>query len=365
MSVDGPQVLRLPLETTDTAEPEPDLGAALHEVSNALTVVLGWLEAARSEVDIASVREALEVARAHAKLGHRIARHAIGAELPHDESDRSALTLAREAVLGVTQEAQKKRVHVKLDASIDDTVLLADGAEAQQVLLNLLLNAVAFSPPQGEVTLRIDRSATHVLFEVTDEGPGIPADRADSLLSAPDSTRRGGAGIGLRYSNALARLHGGELRLARAGPGASFELGWPLSEARSGAHAAPPRSRSLYGARVLVVEDDPAVRSLLELALEARGVQVLSAGGPAELQRVMSRGAILDAALVDLSPIADDPERALTLLRRGDDALPVILISGAPDGMPGSLARSFAAWVRKPFEMGEVVAALERVLRPG
>ncbi len=365
MSVDSPQALRLAPEPDRADESDGNLAAALHEVSNALTVVLGWLEAARGEVDAASVREALEVARAHAKLGHRIARRAIGAALPAGEADRSALTLAREAVLGVTQEAQKKDVHVKLDVSIDDNLLVADGAEAQQVLLNLLLNAIAFSPEQGVVTVRVDRGTSHVLFEVTDEGPGIPLERVDSLLSAPESTRRGGAGIGLSYSNALARLHGGELRLARAGPGASFELGWPLSEARSGARSAPLTSRSLYGARVLVVEDDPAVRSLLELALEARGVQVLAAGGQAELERVMSRGAILDAALVDLSPIVDDPDGALALLRRGDPGLPVILISGAPDGMPGSLAGAFASWVRKPFEMGEVIAALERVLRPG
>lgn len=365
MNVDSPQALRLPLEAAEPADPDADLAAALHEVSNALTVVLGWLDAAHAELDSAAIREALDVARAHARLGHRIARRAIGADVTAGDADKSALTLAREAVLGVAQEAQRSDVQVKLDSSIDDNVMLADGAEAQQVLLNLLLNAISFSPRRGSVTLRVDRSATHVLFEVTDEGPGIPADRADSLLTAPDSTRRGGAGIGLRYSNALARLHGGELRLARTGPGASFELGWPLSEARSGAHTAPLRSRSLYGARVLVVEDDSAVRSLLELALEARGVQVLSAGGLEELERVVGRGAILDAALVDLSPIVDDPERALSLLRRGDDGMPIILISGAPDGMPGSLTRAFAAWVRKPFEMGEVIAALERVLRPG
>lgn len=364
MSVNSPQALRVALDSVQAAETDGDLAAALHEVSNALTVVLGWLDAASSEADAASVREALEVARVHARLGHRIARRAIGAEVPGDEADRGALGLAREAMLGVAQEAEKKGVQIKLDASIEDGVLLAHGAEAQQILLNLLLNAVAFSPTHGVVTIRVDLGTTHVVFEITDEGPGIPADRADSLLSAPDSTRRGGAGIGLRYSNALARLHGGELRLARTGPGASFELGWPLSEVPSGARSVPPRGRSLDGARVLVVEDDAAVRSLLELALEARGVQVLAAGGPAELERVTSRGAILDAALVDLSPIADDPGRALSTLRRGDAGLPVILISGAPDGIPGSLTGAFAAWVRKPFEMGEVIAELERVLRP-
>jgi CheY-like chemotaxis protein/two-component sensor histidine kinase len=365
VTVNSPQALRFALDSVQAAESDGDLAAALHEVSNALTVVLGWLEAASTEVDAASVREALEVARVHARLGHRIARRAIGAEVSGDETDRSAVTLVRQAILGVAQEAEKKGVQIRLDVSIDDNVLLCSGAEAQQILLNLLLNAVAFSPSHGVVTIRVDRSATHVVFEVMDQGPGIPADRADSLLSAPDSTRRGGAGIGLRYSNALARLHGGELRLARTGPGACFELGWPLSEARSGARSVPPRTRSLDGARVLVVEDDPAVRSLLELALEARGVQVLVAGGRSELERVMSRGAILDAALVDLSPIVDDPEHALATLRRGDAGLPVILISGAPDGIPGSLAHAFAAWVRKPFEMGEVIAALERVLRPG
>ncbi len=219
-----------------------------------------------------------------------------------------------------------------------------------------------FSPAGGVVTLGVRDTGRGVAYEVRDQGPGVAADRAATIFAVPDSTRRGGAGIGLRHAAGLARTCGGELLLARTGPGACFRLSWPTAAARSGTHVSTPPVRSLEGARVLVVEDDVAVRSLIELALEARGMQVLGVGTPEELSRVTARGAILDAALVDLSPIAGDVRGALATLRRSNPDVPVILISGSAAGVPDALQGEFAAWVRKPFEMGEVVETLRGVL---
>ena len=115
---------------------------------------------------------------------------------------------------------------------------------------------------------------------------------------------------------------------------------------------------------MLVVEDDGAVRSLVELALAARGAQVLCAGSLEELERLTAHGVLLDAALVDLSPIAEDLHGALGKLRRGNPDVPIILISGLASGVPAAAEGEFVAWVRKPFEMSEVVDTLKSVLRP-
>jgi CheY-like chemotaxis protein len=125
----------------------------------------------------------------------------------------------------------------------------------------------------------------------------------------------------------------------------------------------------LAGRRVLVVEDDGDVALLLESALSARGAHVVVARSAAELERAAADRH--DAALVDLSPIARDVQGALDALNRGSPGLAVVFISGSVAGLPESLAegdgdgveaREGSArpvrWVRKPFEVSEVVAAL-------
>lgn len=348
-------------EATDAG---PDLAAALHEVSNALTVVLGWLDAARSGLDAAAQREAVEaveVALAHARLGHRIARRAIGADVSDVERERPAAEVARDAVLAVTPESRRRGVSVRfVDGSRGDE-LVSEAPSVLQILLNLLLNALAFSPPGGTVTLSVKPADGSLAFEVSDEGPGIAPERAETLLSGPDSTRRGGAGIGLRHSAEIAEACGGRLALARISDGSTFALAWPIAEARRDGCVPRAPAAALTGARVLVVEDDAAVLSLIELALEARGAKVISAQSAEEVTACLANGERLSAALVDLSPIADRADAMLADLA-GRDGVPVVLISGVASGVPDGLEPHVRAWVRKPFEMSEVVDVLRSLV---
>jgi CheY-like chemotaxis protein len=340
-------------------DPERDLAGALHEVSNALTVVMGWLEAAEERLPQGAAREALEIARQHAELGYRVARRAVGAEVSRDQ-ERTALSLARDAVIAVRPEAQRRGVRIVMQRTGTRDAQLHNPAIAQQIVLNLLLNAIQFTPEGRTVSLVLSFDEDGPVFVVVDQGPGIPAERAQGLLSSPESTRRGGAGIGLRYSSALARANGGSLRLLESGPGASFELRWPAGEAKSGPKHNDAALGSLAGRRVLVVEDDQAVVSLIDLALSARGALVVAASSRAVLDDVCTGSERFDVALVDLSPIADDVAGALGGLRRMSPLLPMILISGVASGIPDGVDGEFAEWVRKPFTMDEVVSALVR-----
>jgi CheY-like chemotaxis protein len=353
-------------------DPETDLAGALHEVSNALTVVLGWLDAAHARLPSGSDREAieqaLEVARTHARIGYRVARHAIGAKIDAlDLGELSAYALARCAVLGVTPSAQRRNVRVELAATAHSRALVRDVGSGLQILTNVLLNAVEFSPAGTAVTLGLREENGRVVFSVSDSGPGIAPDRVANILStdkaiAPESTRSGGAGLGLRHSAALARARGAELRLVRSNPGACFELEWPVSDVRFAGRSESRSRTSLEGARVLVVEDDAAVCSLIELALGARGAEVLTAPSLTALMRSNSLAQRWSAALVDLSPIAEDVQGSLATLRQAVPGLSVILISGAATGVPEEANGQVAAWVRKPFEMSEVVDVLAAVL---
>lgn len=349
-------------ELPDGPASEPtDLRGTLHEVSNALTVVLGWLQIAAERGD-GPVREAIERAASYARLGHGIARGAIGADAPNVDSERSATTLARDAVLAVTPEAERKQVALKFESTVRGGDMVTDAPVVCQILLNLLLNAVAFTPEGGTVTLSLVESDGGLAFQVVDQGPGIPEDRAATIFGDGLSTREGGAGVGLRYSRALAMRSGGELTLARTMPSACFELCWPRSNVRSGARHPSIPPPGLAGSRILVLEDDSAVVDLIALALEARGVEVVAVSSKKALSELESGR--YAAALLDLSPIADDPKAALAEVQRVAGRIPVVLISGSATGIPDSVKDEVKAWVRKPFEMGEVIEVLSGLISP-
>jgi DNA-binding response OmpR family regulator len=117
--------------------------------------------------------------------------------------------------------------------------------------------------------------------------------------------------------------------------------------------------------KVLVIEDDAAVSSLIEFALEGHAVGVVSAASPDELIGVLEQEGPFDAALVDLSPFEEDTSDALKLLETASsNGASLILISGLVTTVPPELEGCIAGWVRKPFEMAEVVDALRQIHRP-
>jgi CheY-like chemotaxis protein len=341
-----------------------NLAGALHEVSNALTVVLGWLDVARQRLPAGAARDAVEVARTHAHLGHRVARSAIGAEAPQrGSSRRPARSVAKAAVLAVSPQAELHGVTVTLERGSDGHGLVRDVGAVLQILTNLLLNAIAFTPRGRSVKVGVHDDGPFCIFNVRDEGPGIEPSRVANLFSGQTSTREGGAGLGLRHSAELARSHGGILEHVAGGPGATFELSWPIGEALSQAgRLAPPQQSSVAGARVLVVEDDAAVRSLVEFALEARGAQAIVVASGTEFDAIVAAGAPFDAALIDLSPLEGRASSALETLRAASPKVITILISGVASGVPDGAEAFVSAWVRKPFEMSEVLHVMGNLL---
>jgi CheY-like chemotaxis protein len=255
-------------------------------------------------------------------------------------------------------------VHVVLEEGADGHGLVRDVGAVLQILTNLLFNAISFTPSGKTVRLTIRDDSDHCVLAVTDEGPGIPSERVENLFVARESMRPGGAGLGLQHSAALAQEHGGELRLASSGPGARFELAWPVGEALSqaGRSIPPPRQGSVVGARVLVVEDDAAVRSLVEFALEARGAQAIVVATGEEFDAIVSAMAPFNAALIDLSPLQGRATQALETLRATSPGIVTILISGVASGVPAGTESLVSAWVRKPFEMSEVLDVMGRLL---
>jgi len=363
-------------DSRDLQNPDRDLAGALHEVSNALTVVLGWLECAREEMTPNEIaNRAVDIALSHAKLGRRLARRAIGDDSDAIEEEADLEGLVRDVMTGVEREALRRGISLTLSNDTSSRAKIARSAPGLfQVLTNLLLNAIAMSPEGSTVTVETSANISDAHIAVVDSGPGIEPSRRAALFSGGVSRRIGGAGVGLRHAYALTRAHGGMLALADDAAksptvdserGARFEVTWPIVTLRL------PMSRtstiptaSLEGVRILLLEDDDAVIGLLSTALSLRGASVFPTRTPTEFHAA-TEDQIYDAALLDLSPIADDVGGALARVQSRCPKAKVVVISGSAAEVPEGAQGMMSAWVRKPFEVGEILAVLRNLPRVG
>jgi CheY-like chemotaxis protein/anti-sigma regulatory factor (Ser/Thr protein kinase) len=264
-----------------------------------------------------------------------------------------------DAIAALAVEAQRAHVRIALRApSAEHGRARVVSGDVSQIVTNLVMNALAHAPAQSEVTVALTAGESHVTIDVVDAGPGVEATRRASIFEG-DSARRGGAGVGLRHARAMARAAGGDLELVPGDAGAHFRLTWPRADALPPAPRSVPRMHLFEGTHVLVVEDDLHVSQLLESALVARGAVVTVARTAAELAAALaSPGPPHDAVLIDLSPIQSNPVSAITSLReRAPDAM-MVVISGSAEELPEPLRDESVRFVRKPFEVGEIVSAL-------
>jgi CheY-like chemotaxis protein len=350
-------------DSRDLQNPDRDLAGALHEVSNALTVVLGWLECAREEMAPQEIaNRAVDIAMSHAKLGRRLARRAIGDDSDPIDQEADLEGLVRDVMTGVEREALRRRITLTLANDPSSRAKIARAAPGLfQVLTNLLLNAIAMSPDGSAVTVETAANISDAHIAVIDSGPGVEPSRRATLFAGGYSRRAGGAGVGLRHAYALTRAHGGMLALADGEGGARFEVTWPIVTLR------PPMSRtssipsaSLEGVRILLLEDDDAVIGLLSTALSLRGATVFPTRTPSEFHAA-TEDQTYDAALLDLSPIAEDVGGALTRVQTRCPKAKVVVISGSAAEVPEGAQGLMSAWVRKPFEVGEILAVLRNL----
>lgn len=213
------------------------------------------------------------------------------------------LALSIEALAPFLEERE-----ANVEMNLPDEELLVDGdpARLQQIAVNLLSNAVRYSPPRANVVVEVDVETDHCVLRVRDQGSGISAKMLPHIfelfVQSDQGLERaqGGLGIGLTLVKKIVELHGGKVEAHSDGvdKGSTFTVRLPRStEMRARSDASPPSQP--VARTILVVEDQPDAREMLTLLLQAHGDQVFGAAdGPTALE-ILERERP-DAALIDI-----------------------------------------------------------------
>jgi CheY-like chemotaxis protein len=231
----------------------------------------------------------------------------------------------------------------------------ADAAQLEQVLVNLVINARDAMPEGGRVNVRVSlvpgdaRSGEWVVLEVEDHGSGIDSEHLAHVFDPFFTTKESGTGLGLASSYGVVQTHGGTITVkSEPGRGACFRVALPRVPAESSALTRVAASVSGRG-RVLVVDDDAAVRTSTTRMLRTLGYEVVSAADGMEAEALAERGeGKLDVLVCDLAmPNKSGPEVAQSIRLLYPD-IKVLFVSGYPRGAERELpAESF---LQKPYD---------------
>jgi signal transduction histidine kinase len=271
------------------------------------------------------------------------------------------------------------RVELVLDLDTDRVPVMSDATQLELAVMNLAVNARDAMPEGGRLTIRTRKleltgdallpPGRYLQLQVIDTGEGMPLHVMRRAFDPFFTTKAvgKGTGLGLAQVYGVARQAGGDARIASTlNGGTTVTLLFHEASDPAVEEAAPPRAASVDGrsARVLLVDDDDAVRRVVRGGLELRGFEVLDASsGEAALDLAAKRPEI---AVIDYAMPGMDGAQTAEQLRRLMPQLPIILASGHPD--TASIERALggqATVLRKPFDIGELSDTMSRMLAAG
>jgi signal transduction histidine kinase/CheY-like chemotaxis protein len=371
------------------------LATVSHELRTPLNAILGWSRILRDKPEPAKIEKGLAIiernASAQAKLIEDILNvsQIIAGKVVLDLRRVQLSNVVQGAVDSIRPAAAAKRIRVDLtmeDASLD---LVADEDRLQQVVWNLLANAVKFTPQGGEVRVTGERKGSGVRICVEDTGKGIAADFLPYVFErfrqddASTTKRFAGLGLGLAIVRHLVELHGGTVEARSEGPdrGATFDVYLPIRAIEPREHPAvagpgrgidsPPHARledSLCGIRVLVVDDEDDARDLVATVLREAGATVAEASSVAGAMRLLASGSS-DVIVSDIGMPSEDGYSLIKRLRSEAPAsmrdIPALALTAyvRPEDRARAFAAGFQEHAAKPVDPYVLVGIVARLAR--
>jgi PAS domain S-box-containing protein len=358
------------------------LATLSHELRNPLNVILGYAEVLlRSEEARASqfVRRAAEILKRNALAQSRLVRDLLDLSRLHigklslNREVVSLMTIINNAVETVGGDVTAKQIELKVEASEDVVFVNADPLRMEQIIWNLLNNAVKFTPAGGAITIRVRTENDLAVLIVEDTGQGIEPEflphvfemfrQADASSSRPHS----GMGIGLALVRQLIDLHGGTIAVdSVVGQGAKFTIQFPVSTEteKSLRVSGPLQAGVLSQMRILVVDDSADTVDMLRQLFEMDGAFVDTARSGVEALEI-AWAKDFDVVLSDISMPGMDGFEFVGRLRQipTQRDVPVIALTGfgRAEDVERARGEGFLSHVTKPIDLNSLVEILRKL----
>ncbi|HLU76749.1 MAG TPA: response regulator [Burkholderiales bacterium] len=387
------QAARRIAEDTSRAR-EEFLAVISHELRTPLNAIVGWTHVLRTDgLNERYARQAVEAIHRSAMAQKKLIEDLLDMsriingkiELVRQPVDLAAVVATAVDTLRPTADEKDVILQCSFGTPVDET--LADRVRIEQVVWNVLSNAIKFTPDGGTVRVRLDRDDKQARIVVSDSGQGIPHEFLKHVFDAfrqADSTttrRQGGLGLGLAIARQLIVMHGGSIHAESAGvdQGTTVTITLPLvdcagastdaaTQADFAADTSMQRGEALRDISVLVVDDDVNTLTLLSIALREQGAQVNAVSGPDEGMRLLQ----LWRPQVLLSDISMPGEDGYSFIRRvrnlpaeeGGAVLGLALTAMASvEDRAKALDAGFDGHVVKPLDLPALVDTLAHMLR--
>ncbi|MEG4144459.1 ATP-binding protein [Microcoleus sp. Pol12B5] len=386
------QIIRTDAEAANRAKDE-FLSILSHELRTPLNAILGWSTMLRqknlSEDKVARALETIERnAKSQAQLIEDIldVSRIITGKLRLRVRPVNLLPVIESAIESVQLAAEAKSIRLQSVLDSEAGPLLGDADRLQQVVWNLLSNALKFTPKDGRVQIRLQRVNSHVEITVSDTGAGISSDFLPFVFdrfSQHDSTTTrsyGGLGLGLAIVRQLVELHGGTVTVVSPGigQGTTFTVKLPvmiihlppsapeplnsLVEANGRFQASP----TLEGLQILVVEDEADALELLSTILEKYGADVMAVASVKEALTIIETASDRspDVLVSDIGMPDEDGYSLIRKLRQLEaqrgGRLPAIALTAYArnDDRQQALLAGFQMHLTKPVDAAELVAVV-------
>ena len=364
---------------------EEFLATVSHELRNPLNAIMGWVHLMRSgKLDTPKSSKALETIERNVHLQtaliddildvSRIMRGKINLTFQPVRMS----TVIDGALAAVRPTADAKGVTLEYETTAASDEISGDADRLQQIVWNLLANAIKFTPRDGRVMVRTEQRGDELTLIVTDSGQGISQDFLphvfDRFSQADSGSTRahGGLGLGLAIVRHLVELHAGKVEASSAGEsqGATFSVRLPIRNSKS-ALAGDARGQivarplELEGVSILVVDDEPDSREVLAELLRQFGAETRTAASAEEALSEIAHC----APQVLLSDIGMPSVDGFELVRRVRELFPDSdMLAMALTGLGGThdrkraLAEGFQVCMVKPVEPDRLVEAIKQLL---
>ena len=364
------------------------LATLSHELRTPLTAVIGWTRILRtSRGDATHTARALEIIERNAASQVRLIddlldmSRILAGKLRIDVKPVDLAAVVSAAVDVSAPAASTKGVELRV-RTVPRLPFVGDAERLQQIVWNLVSNAVKFTPEGGTVDVDLEVKDGTAVIQVRDTGEGIAPEFIPYVFQRfrqadPSSARRhGGLGIGLALVRELVELHGGSVRAESEGPGkgATVSVHLPLTARADGAGLAGTRRLAdverLADVSVLIVDDEPDTREMLRTLLATQGADVMVAGSCDDAFTALTYRTADSAPRIILSDLAMPGEDGYSLIDRlqrhptlGGTAAIALTAYATAEERERALAAGFAAYLTKPVDLDALTATILSVAK--